>query len=479
MIRKTILLVLVLLTLFATSLFALEPVIEYEPRIIRGERIWEGTIHVKGEIVLPKESRLIVKPNTKVIFYNIGAFKVFGTIQIKGEMGKEIIIDVSDKMKKQNKKFGGLILSRIPKDSFITGAVIRNANVAISATETTIPITNNVIEDCLTAIEMFQGANSEIAVNLIKNCGNGIKVSMKYDPIIRKNYIKNIDNSGIMIVQSSRAKILNNTISYCTDGIATSQGVKARIEGNVISYCTTGIYVYQVDQEEKLIANHITNCYTAIKCAGFAKPDITGNYLAENEAGISTFHFSSPLIQNNDIIGNSKGIIAYKKANAKISKNNIIDNDVGLFIDFSSYPTISYNNLIDNTFAVKLGTFQSADWEKSVGSADIMKKEAQRRQSKANFAAVDLQGIKDVVDMTKNFWGEEVTKELEEKGSGKDISVIYDYYDKNMVKYDGYGDKEYKLDKVDYNNWYKKLIEGCGRKETVLEAKDNPLDISN
>ncbi len=479
MIRKTLLLTLALLMLLTTSLYALEDAIEYEPRIIRGIRVWEGTIHIKGEIVLPKESKLIVKPNTKIIFYNIGAFKVFGTIQIKGEMGKEIIIDVSDKMKKQNKKFGGLILSRIPKDSIITSAVIRNANVAISATETTIPITNNVIENCRTAIEMFQGANSEIAVNLIRNCGNGIKVSMKSDPIIRKNYIKNIEKSAITVVQSSRTKILNNTISYCTDGIATSQGVKARIEGNVISYCTAGIYVYQVDREEKLIANYITNCYTAIKCAGFAKPDIIGNYIANNETGISTFHFSSPLIKNNDIIGNSTGIVAYKKANSKITKNNIIDNDIGVFCDFSSYPTISYNNFIDNTFAIKLGTFQSADWEKTVGSADIMKKEAQKRQSKANFAAVDVKDITDIVDMTKNFWGEDVTEELERKGSGENISVIYDYYDKNTVTYEGYGDKEYKLDKVDYNSWYKKLIKGCGRKETVLETKDNPMDISN
>jgi parallel beta-helix repeat protein len=302
---------------------------------------------------------------------------------------------------------------------------------------------------------------------------------MKSEPTINGNYIKNIKFHGIEVTQGSNAKIFNNTINFVRRGITTLQGVLAEISGNIIKNAEYGIYAYQVGPKEIIMANYITNCERAINCDSFSEPKIIGNHIESNMNGIVSVQFSKPEIKNNDIVGNGIGIVAYKKSEPVIGKNNIFDNDIGLFFDFSSYPIVKENNIFDNLYAIKLGIFQSADWEKSMGSAKITKKQALTKKSKVNFNKMGEKELSNFIDLQKNYWGEDVTKEMEQKGCDKNISAIYDYYDKNKVSYEGFGDTEYTLDMVKYDNWIKQKIKGCGKKEKKDEGKKKPMDIAD
>jgi parallel beta-helix repeat protein len=486
--RKSILVIIIIAILFIPQIIFAEgpkspeavPEIKFEPNLFDGDRLWEGDIHLNCTTTIPAGKKLIIKEGTRVFFHNKGSLKIYGTMQAKGTMGKEVIFDLAKEAKEKGIRFGGIkFYETASDDSYIMGSVIKNAGVGISCIETSPLIKNNVIENCSTAIELWQESNPKIELNLIKNCKGAVKIQTKSSPVISGNFIKDINAFAIHVLQGSKPVISRNTITNTRKGIVTDQGVIAEITQNSISSSEEGIYVRQVGEDEKIIGNHITNCKAAIRCDSFSKPLISDNLLEGNKDGIVAVQFSAPTIINNDIIGNSTGIVAYRKCTPVIEKNNIIDNDIGIYCDYSSYPIISENNIFDNLLAIKLGTFQSADWEKrGQGSTGIIKNKALEKQSKVNFGKMPEQEYQDFIEANNNYWGEEVTRELEEKGSESNISAFDDYYDKNVIVYEDWDDKEYVLDRVKYDGWLKEKVKGGGNEKGYEKTKGNPRDIT-
>lgn len=484
---KSFFLILTLIALILPAFaYAREADVKAEARVAEREIkagqevVWEGNIRVDTQVVVQPGGKLIVKDNAKVIFNTNSNIKVLGVFQAMGTMGKEIVFDVSEEKKKKGEVFGGIaILNDTSNESFIKNCIIRNASNGITCNKSSPAIENNVIENSNIAIELIQEAFPRIENSLIKKAQFGIKVQLKSLPLIKNNYFKEIENTAIIISQGSQGRVINNTISSSMIGISVQQGVVAEISGNTITGAKLGVSLYQVSPETIISANHISYCEKAVSGESFAEMQIIGNYIERNSTGISLNQFSHALIKNNDIVGNSTGIIIVKKSNPSIEKNNVSDNDIGVFCDYSAYPTVTKNNIYDNKLSVKLGDFQSAEWERGEGATDIIKEQASSKQSKAKFNDAELKSFADFVDFRENYWGETVIKEMNDKGSDKNISVIYDFFDKKeKMKYPGFEGKEYALDKVNYDNWSKITIPDSGRKETLNDTKNNPKDIS-
>ncbi len=477
--KGIIIVIAVLVFCIPDMLFAQEENIEYVPNLVRGEQVWEGTIHLQGKVSVPNDAKLVIKKNTKVVFHSKGGLEVFGVLQVQGKIGEEVIFDLSKEAKAQGIKFQGISLNKVDsRESYITGAIIRNAVSAIISSEASIRLTKNRIEDSITAIEFYQESVPVVESNIIINCEKGIAVRTKSSPVIRTNYFENIKFTAIDITQASKATVINNTILVAQTGISTKQGVMADIYGNKIRYADVGIYLYRVGPEEKIEANYIKNSESAIVCDSFSMPIILNNLIKGNSDGIVSVQFSSPYIKDNDIIGNGKAIVAYKKCEPIINNNNIIDNDFGIFCDYSSYPIANNNNIYDNLYSVALGKFQSAAWEKGAGSANFTKQQAAMRNSKVDFSKLPGKELNNYIDFTSNYWGEDITSEMDKKGKDANISVIFDYYDNKKVTYKGFGDQKFELDRVKYENWSKEKIKESGRKTILDYEKFNPKAVT-
>jgi hypothetical protein len=149
-----------------------------------------------------------------------------------------------------------------------------------------------------------------------------------------------------------------------------------------------------------------------------------------------------------------------------VSFNLFEKNKLVLFCDFSSYPEVRQNNFVDNAMGVKLGIYQSADWEKRSGSKPLMQREASARQSQNPLLAKVPTEFTDVVDVSGNWWGKE-TAQLVAAGEKGNVAFFFDRHDQPEVSYEkeGYGPGVFRLDRIQFAPWLKETVPGAGVKE--------------
>jgi hypothetical protein len=139
-----------------------------------------------------------------------------------------------------------------------------------------------------------------------------------------------------------------------------------------------------------------------------------------------------------------------KKNVSQIKGNVVADSGIGIFCDFSSYPLIRGNFFYDNGTHLKLGKFQSSDWESRAGSKNIVLETASRQQSRNPRLGQGSKEFPEAVDASENWWDEKTLKEMMAKGEDANISTLYDGHDLPEVTYEGFGEESYLLDKILY-----------------------------
>jgi len=144
-----------------------------------------------------------------------------------------------------------------------------------------------------------------------------------------------------------------------------------------------------------------------------------------------------------------------------VEYNLIIGNQLAMFVDYSSYPSVANNHFLDNRMAVKLGIYQSADWEKRSGSKRLVQKEASARRSKNPLLAQAPETFNDYVDVSGNWWGEQ-NAALQKAGEDANLAMFHDRHDQPTVTYPGFGEGSYALDVIRYAPWLKQPVPEVG-----------------
>ena len=143
-------------------------------------------------------------------------------------------------------------------------------------------------------------------------------------PTINDNIISGAEDFAIgvnsEIPDYVNAQISNNIITDCHNGISVSHG-SATIYGNLISGVNEGVNLGE-----------------------FAKAKITGNKIANNNAGIYG-SADNLTIEGNLIINNTKGLYVTSQT---IIKNNTLANNTIAIQSPSALSTIFFNNIDDN-----------------------------------------------------------------------------------------------------------------------------------
>lgn len=204
-------------------------------------------------------------------------------------------------------------------------------------------------------------------------------------------------NTGLTLKEGSNYKISNCTITNCfKDGISSRSGW---ISNSTIENCQitkngdSGIWVYSTSMT---INGCIISCNKNLGVGGsFRSSSLIKNSIIENNTIAIDIDLFDSSIRNSIIKDNISGGIVLNGINATIEICNFHNNgNVGIQIEHGNTININRCNIIEQGFSIE------------------------------NLSP-------SVINATKNYWGEQVTTEIKEKGVSSNITSIFDTFDDN------------------------------------------------
>jgi parallel beta-helix repeat protein len=417
-----------------------------------------GNVTVTIMLNVPSGVTLTVLPGADVRFAAGAGLLVAGTLRAEATAEQPVVFAAAADGARRGSWAGISFVGTAGSSSLRHCRILGAEAVSITAGEHT-------VEDCV-----------------IADGPRGLVVSGKEArPFITRNRLHDLAEGGIACLSGSAPRVRGNTIERCGPfGISVSQGAAAEIRENLVSECASGV---ELAHSEPLIReNTIRRCARgiALTYAGGGRP-VLGNRLEENEIGIYVQQFSAPEIRENVIVGGKTGIYCFMGAHPLITGNtitgagtgivctqlaqpliegNLVENSgTGIVLNLSSYAIIRRNNLVGNKVQLELGNM-SLDWERRAGGKkpprgrqlQHLERVKQGQDVPGQETADGFDMSTSLIDARDNWWGEQTTRELAEKGPDANISAFIDGYDVPVRTYEGF-EGEYAQDKITYAPW--------------------------
>jgi len=396
--------------------------------VIDGKKNYRGLVEFKGNVIIVSGSEINLSENAILQFSGEIKFKgkKDNKIIIKGE-NNSIIRFINSSVNIENIEVYGLeSLEFIESNGLVQRSNFKRNKVALKNTR------NSNLN-----IENVSFTNNEIAIAIeLKSFGK----------VNKCNFEQN--GASMVLAQQGKGEVYNSTFSKNNIGVILNRDSIGLISSSKFKVNNNAIYMYQ-NIGSKIKGNHFSKNKTAVYGEVYTDTEIESNDFVENERAIDFIQYTGGKIRLNNFSKNGTAIFLEKKSSPDIRNNNFNENNVGVYCNFTSYPVITKNNFINNSIHIKLGEYQSSDFERKMGSEVIQMKEVVERQSKRattiNKNKVNIYSGE--VFAKKNYWDEKTLKEMATKDN---VSTIYDGYDLKEVTYEGYGDTKYKIDIVSY-----------------------------
>ncbi len=433
-----------------------------QPIVLSKDTVWSGRVSVVQAVKVPKKVKLRIMPGTMIKFGDKAGLTVEGVLKAAGTKSAPITFTSVDKSPVDG-CWPGINFSESGKGSELKRCVISYA-ASISIDSCSPEIKNCTITQGRQGIELARKAKPVISGNTIRDiAGSGISCQMGSFPTIAGNTIAGCRQYGIFSSQNAEPLIKNNTITGCDTGISVQAA--QIIEGNVIKDSKCGLFASIAGNVFAIKGNRFINSVTGAVCQQYTSPVFEKNEFTGNKEGLVCFRASSPLVKNNDFYKNKKAILCIQISHPTITANNIHDNGKGIYLHLSSYALINGNNIWDNKIQVELGNM-SSDWERRVKNKPTRGRQAQNINMVSRAKAVpeklsDGAKIMGSVDATGNWWGADVTREMDSKGPQANIKSLIDGYDRPTRTYKGYSGV-YLEDRINYRGWKKTRIKDAG-----------------
>ncbi|MEW6087684.1 MAG: right-handed parallel beta-helix repeat-containing protein [bacterium] len=351
--------------------------------VIEGNITWkkeEGPYLIKNDLLINKNSRLIIEPGTKIVisFHRDKLIKilVYGNLYAKGD-GNNHIVFTSENDKE--KSWQGIIFDGEPSsESIIEYTRIENARCAIACFKASPLIKNNILSVNDIAIICENHSSPKITGNVIKNNGtaetytSAIHCNLWSNPEIYQNTLeKNYGHSIYCDVYSSPLISENSINTTLGADIVCSSFSNPKIINNDLSKGTSEFSIILYNSSPEITANKIYNKrFYGITCVS-SSPIIYNNIISENNTGI--FCINSPgYILENTISHSKTGIILAENSKPEVIHNNIVSNQTDV-------------KLIRNKFGVDLKE-NTWDWENKRGKSEISYWKEKYSENNATFA---------------------------------------------------------------------------------------------
>lgn len=422
---------------------------------LSGKVRWSGLVDLDGPVVVRPDATLVIAPGTRIVAASARVkISVQGRLQVEGSPEAPVSFT-------GEKGWQGVEFMEASDGSVISWAEFRSASAAISSFATDFRVENCTFRENEFGVRLLRESSPLIINSTFEDNQVGVANEMKSGAEIRGNRFVNHTRSAILASHNSTGLVTGNTFIGNKQGIALLQRYQDKISKNVFIDNETAIYCNQTQSTPLIEENRFEKNTYGVLNFSFAYPLIKHNSFVQNKTAVHNDQYGSPLLENNRFTENETALYNYRKSNPKVHLNSFEKNDLALYCDFSAYPEVKDNNFLGNTMAVKLGIYQSADWEKRSGSKTIMQREAAARQSKNPMLAKAPDSFNDFVDVSGNWWGDD-TAQLARVGVDGNSPLFYDRSDKPEVTYEDYGPGVYQLDWVKFSPWLKEPVNGVG-----------------
>jgi len=426
---------------------------------VSGKVRWSGEVRLTEAVDVPHGATLTVAAGTRVLPLTAEAgLTVSGKLLIDGSGAAPVVFDAPPGWR-------GIQFTEGDAGSRIRYARFTRAAVALSTVATDFSVSNSVFSGCEVAIKLEREASPKIEDNLFADNDTGVANEMKSSPTIRNNRFSGHKKSAIFASHGSRGPIAGNRFVANQQGITLIQRYEGEITDNHFQANDTAIFCNQTQNTPRITNSRFEKNRVAVANVSFAYPLIENNQFNDNSTAIHNDQYGAPKVEHNLFRRNEMALYNYRKSNPVVHLNRFEGNQVALFCDFSSYPEVKKNDFLDNPLAVKLGIYQSADWEKRCGSKALMQQEAAARQTRNPMLASAPTEFTDVVDVSDNYWGKE-TAQIKAAGDQGNLTIFHDRHDQPEVSYEaaGFGPGMFRLDRVHYVPWLSEPVPGAGTK---------------
>ncbi|PLX82506.1 MAG: hypothetical protein C0614_06090 [Desulfuromonas sp.] len=422
---------------------------------IKGEQVWRGQVELKEAQIVQEKAVLTIAAGTRVTVTDAAAkLNVRGRLLIQGTQAAPVIfVTPSD--------WQGIEFMEAEPGSEIHWGRFAGAKMAISSFGTDFAVHNSRFAECEIAIKLFRESNPLVIDSEFVDNQIAIDNEMKSIPTIRNNRFSGHSKTAILAAHGSRGEISGNRFENNKQALGLLQKYQDRVVDNQFIGNEVGIYCNQTQNTPLIEGNLFDKNGQALVNFSFAYPAVRNNRFTANETAMRNDQYGSAQIENNLFRSNGTALYNNRKSNPKVIANQFIDNELTMFCDYSSYPQVERNNFIDSKMAVKLGIYQSADWEKRSGSKTIMQREASERRSQNPLLAKVPTEFNDVVDVSGNYWGRQ-TRLLSAAGNDGNVEIFHDRRDQPQVTYEGYGPESYKLDRIRFAPWLETEVAEAG-----------------
>jgi len=413
---------------------------------LQGKVSWRGEVLLRQAVRVGPAAELIITPGTVIRPQSPQAkLVVAGTLKVEGSAREPVTFAAP-------LGWEGIEFVEAPEGSAVEHAVFSHAATAVSSVATSFVLRHCVFRDGGTAVKLLREARPVIEENLFAGNEIGIDSEMKSVSVIRRNHFKGQKSAAILVSHNSLGAIEENTFEDNKQGIGVLQKFPERISGNRFNRNEVGIYCNQTQDTPRISGNTFEGNQIAVSNVSYSYPAMDNNVFTGNEIAIRNDQFGSPRIVRNLFRGNKTAIYNYRKSNPVVENNLIEQNDLAIFCDYSSYPTVHRNNFRQNGMGVRLGIYQSGDWERRFGSKAIAQKQAAARNGRSPLLSHSSSDIRDVVDVSNNWWGDDTAK-LKRAGTEGNLEMFHDRRDQPQVAYEGFGPGSYALDVIRFAPW--------------------------
>jgi hypothetical protein len=426
-----------------------------QARELSGEVHWSGQIVLDESILVNRGATLTIAPGTRVSAAHPQVkISVIGVLQVDGSPTAPVTFDGAS-------GWLGIEFMEAPAGSFLRWASFHSAAAAISSFATDFRVENCTFKDNEFAVKLLREASPVIIDSLFEQNQVGIANEMKSGPEIRGNRFVGQARSAILASHNSRGVIDDNSFAKNKQAITLLQNYPDRITRNTFIENEVAIYCNQTKSSPLIEENQFEGNDYGVLNFSFSYPTIKNNRFVDNTTAVHNDQYGSPLVENNLFRNNELALYNYRKSNPKVHLNHFEANDLILYCDFSAYPEVRDNNFMGNAVAVKLGIYQSADWEQRSGSKKIMQREASSRKSQNPLLAGAPETFNDFVDVSGNWWGDD-TEQLIKVGKDGNSPLFYDRHDQAEITYEDYGPGVYRLDRVLFAPWLTAPVTAAG-----------------
>ncbi|WP_305046019.1 right-handed parallel beta-helix repeat-containing protein [Geoalkalibacter sp.] len=423
-----------------------------------GETRWSGEVRLEQALEVPPGATLRVAAGTRIRVADPAArLLVRGGLEIAGSAARPVVFVAPQ-------DWLGLELLEPEAPVVIRHARFSGAKSAVQALGARLRVEHSEFRGGGHGIELVRDSLADVTDCLFEGNEVGLEAQMKSRIQLQRSRFRKHVGSAFLAGHGSSGAIEDCRFEDNRQAIGLKGRFEGRIAGNRFTDNHTAIFCNQTQRSPLIRANHFEGGEIALANLSFSFPLVEDNRFLRNGTALRNDQFGSAQVRRNLFADNGTALWNNRKSDPLVENNIFKNNERALFCDYSSYPRVRRNNFSGNRLAVELGRFQSADFEKRMGSKGFALDQAQERRSQNPLLARAPTEFTDLVDVRDNWWGAD-TERLVAAGEEGVPDLFIDRHQLGRVRYEGWGEDSYLVDRVVFAPWLEQAVADAGPQE--------------